>query len=126
MIIPFQRRQKVPDNDITDSREPLAELPDNELAGLLAYRAEPPANDFVAGVMKQAGRECRTRKMVLWGTGLAGAACGVVGASLLSGPISRGVTAALESPASGATALLALGAGILVAWFLAEDQSIFG
>jgi hypothetical protein len=118
MIIPFQRRLKVPDNDLTNGPDPFADL--------LAYRAEPPAADFVAGVMTQTKRQSRTRRAVLWGTGLAGTLCGALGAAWLSGPISRGMTAAFEMQASMPTALLAVGVGVLVAWFLAEDSSIVG
>lgn len=108
----------MPDNDHPHGPDPFADL--------LAYRAEPPGADFVAGVMAQTGRQRRTRRLVLWGTGVAGTLCGALGAAWLSEPISRGMTAAFETPASTPTALLAVGVGVLVAWFLAEDSSIVG
>lgn len=63
---------------------------------LLQYHDSPEADDFKAKVMQRvqahAARQQRLRRVILWGTGAVGAAFGVAGFMMLSGPVGQMVS----------------------------------
>lgn len=96
------------------------------LDDLLRYHQTPQADDFTAqvmqGVQRQAARQQRLRRAILWGSGVVGAAFGVAGAAQLSAPMAQFFAA---------TGPLELGVGVLgalslLAWLLHEEVGLGG
>ncbi len=87
---------------------------------LLEYHQTPEPDDFVAEVMRGIKRQQRTRKLILAGSGLVGAAFGVAGMLLLSDTISGLFSAVGGVPISVAT-MLTLG---LLGWLLHEEVGL--
>ena len=99
---------------------------DRELEQLLGYHDEPQGSEFVANVMHGVQREQRTRRVILWTFGLIGALFGLLGATLLSGSITRLFTFSFTLPATEtmqvALAIVAIGA--IYTWFMNDDLSL--
>ena len=89
---------------------------------LLEYHQTPESDDFVVEVMRGIKRQQRTRKLILAGSGLVGAAFGVAGMLLLSDTISGLFSEVGRVPLSFAT-MLALG---LLGWLLDEGLGLAG
>jgi len=98
-------------------------LADRELDKLLEFREPPPADAFVLDVMHRVRREKRSRKLILLGFGVAGAAFGVAGALLLAGPIAR-LFAGLPTTGTMQAVLVAVSAVALYGWIMNEDVSL--
>lgn len=98
-------------------------LPDRLLDRLLGHRDTVPDDPFVLTVMQRVQREQRSRKLILFVFGLAGALFGLVGAFLLADPIARLFTAL---PVTGImqAALVAGAAAAFYAWFMNDDFSL--
>ena len=98
----------------------------HELEQLLAYHHEPESSEFVAGVMHDVRKEQRTRKVILWAFGLVGALFGLVGAAMLSNPITRLFTFSFSLPAIETTqvALVIVAAAAFYTWFMNDELTI--
>ena len=99
---------------------------DRELEQLLEYEEAPQNEAFVMNVMQGVRREQRTRKIILWAFGLVGALFGLLGAVMLSGPISRLLDFNTTFPAmeSMQAALFIVGATAFYLWFMNDDFSL--
>jgi hypothetical protein len=106
---------------MADGREDLA--PDHFLDRLLGHHEAVPDDPFVLMVMQRVQREQRSRRLILFVFGLAGALFGVLGAFLLADPVARLFTGL---PATGMmqTALVASAAAAFYVWFMNDDLSL--
>jgi uncharacterized membrane protein YsdA (DUF1294 family) len=99
---------------------------DQELEQLLGYHDEPHSSEFVANLMHAVQREQRIRRVILWAFGLVGALFGLLGATLLSGSITRLFTFSFTLPATEtmqvALAIVAIAA--IYTWFMNDDLSL--
>jgi len=88
---------------------------------LLKYHQTPGPDTFVAEVMKSIQRQQKLRKLIFTGSGLIGGLFGIVGAMLLSDPISRLTTqlAAGESATTLGLAIMSLVA--FLGWLLHDE-----
>ena len=119
MIIPFRRPagfRPVKHNMADPIQNP-------ELDALLEYREDLPGDTFVLNVMHRLGRERRRRRLILYLFGLTGAAFGVAGAVLLSGPLAA-VFANLPPMGTLQATLFAVAAVAFYAWFMNEDVDL--
>jgi hypothetical protein len=122
MIIPFrmkgrlrQRRHFVPESSN-----------DRSLEQLLEYGDTLEADGFVAGVMTAVKRERRTRKVILFIFGLAGALFGLAGAVMLADPISRLFSFSIQLPVMETMqwVLAIVGLVTFYIWFMNEDLGV--
>ena len=89
---------------------------------LLKYHETPAKDDFTAQVMKRVQRKQRQRRMILWGSGLVGAAFGAIGVLTLSKPLGELFANSGPLPVSvGVVAAIAL-----VAWLLQDEAATTG
>ena len=93
---------------------------------LLEYTDEPQADEFVSKVMLNVKRQQRTRKLILWVSGLIGALFGVTGAAMLSESISRFFTDAISATSALPVSLAIIGVLGFLAWLLNDDMSLSG
>jgi hypothetical protein len=119
MIIPFKRpgRARQVKRNMPDQTHP------SELDRLLEYRENLSGGTFVLDVMHRLGRERRRRRLILYVFGLIGAAFGVAGAVLLSGPLAA-VFANLPPMGTLQATLFAVAAVAFYAWFMNEDVDL--
>jgi hypothetical protein len=93
---------------------------------LLEYKDEPQADEFVSKVMLGVKRQQRTRKLILWVSGLTGALFGVTGAAMLSDSITRLFTVAMSANSALPVSLAIIGVLAFLAWLLNDDMSLSG
>ena len=91
---------------------------------LLEYTGEPPAGEFVAGVMRRIKREQRTRRLILLVSGLIGALFGVAGAAILSDSISRFFTVSMSATGTWPVSLTVIGVVAFLAWLLNDEMNL--
>lgn len=99
------------------------EAKDPMLEQLLACREADPADQFLLDVMQRVQREQRRRKSILLFFGLIGALFGLVGAILLSEPITR-LFAGLPVIGTMQAVLFTVAAVAFYAWFMDEDTNL--
>ena len=91
---------------------------------LLEYTAAPPAEEFVAQVMRRIAREQRTRKLILLVSGLIGALFGVAGVVLLSDSISRFFTVSMSATGPLPVSLAIIAVVAFLAWLLNDEATL--
>ena len=119
MIIPFKRPGRIRQA----KRNMPEQTPHDELDRLLEHRENLPGDTFVLDVMHRLERERRRRKLILYVFGLIGAAFGLVGAVLLSGPLET-IFANLSPMGTLQATLFAVAAVAFYAWFMNEDVDL--
>jgi hypothetical protein len=99
------------------------QTPHSELDRLLEHREHLPGDTFVPDVMRRLAQERRRRKLILYVFGLIGAAFGVAGAVLLSGPLET-IFADLPPMGIVQATLFAVAAVAFYAWIMNEDVDL--
>ena len=94
-----------------------------ELDRLLQSREDLAGDEFVLQVMHRLQHERRRRRIILYVFGLIGAAFGLAGAVLLSGPL-KTVLANLPPMGTVQATLFAVAAVAFYAWFMNEDVDL--
>ena len=97
--------------------------PDRELDSLLGFHENPAPDDFVLDVMHRVQHERRSRRLILACFGSIGAVFGLIGAVLLSDPITR-ILSNLPPTGTMQAVLMGVAAVSFYAWFMNEDLSI--
>ncbi len=92
------------------------------LDDLLKYHDNPEPEGFTNRVMKRVKRQQRLRRLILWSTGLVGAAFGAAGVLLLSEPLERVFSDVGVLPVS-VGAVLIVG---FMAWLLQDEAATTG
>lgn len=90
---------------------------------LLKYSESPPDKAFVADVMQSVRRKHRTRKMILFISGIVGALFGLSGAVMLSDKMTQFFTFSAAAISSPPVSLAVLGVVLFLGWLLNDEMS---
>ena len=96
---------------------------ERDLEQLLRYAEPPQADAFVMNVMHGVQHAQRTRKRVLWGFGLIGAAFGAAGAFMLADSITH-VFSGLPAMGTMQAVLAVTSIAAFYTWFMNDDLGL--
>ena len=98
-------------------------MPDLFQNQLLRYSETPSDHAFVSDVMQTIRRERRTRKIILFISGIVGALFGLAGAVTLSDSMTKFFTMPVSANSSLPVSLAILGVVLFLGWLLNDEMT---